>query len=152
MIDVREDILARLLVIASGIPNISSAQRNNPDISEGQNPVAVVFDGDEETLLDATDATMRPPSKPAAVHMRPIIEISDMATTVGSNLNLWRRELIKGVIYDTELNTQIVKTGRYGNGAIRYLGCQTDIQWMRTLSGVLRVNFLFKYWFVPDDL
>jgi hypothetical protein len=56
------------------------------------------------------------------------------------------------VLTDTALNETIVKTGRNGNGAIRYLGCQTDVGWMRSLHGALRAQFAFKYTLKPDEL
>jgi hypothetical protein len=153
MIDVREDILARLLEVVATIPNIKSAQRNNVDITEDQLPAAIVFDGDEETgEATGTDLSMRPPNRPSNVHMIPEIVIAQQDDEVGSDLTTLRRELIKAVLFDTELNEQIVKTGRFGNGVIRYLGCQTDLGWMRSLHGALRAQFLFKYTLKPDDL
>ena len=151
MVDTREDILARLVVIVATIPNIVSAQRNNVDITEDQLPAAIVFDGDEETN-DAADASMRPPNRPTLVTMTPEIIIAQQADQVGSDITTLRRELIKRVLNDIELNEQIVKTGRHGNGAIRYLGCQTDVGWMRSLHGALRAQFMFKYTLNPADL
>lgn len=151
MVDVREDILARLLEVVATIPNLRAAFRNNVDIPEDQLPAAIVFDGDEETT-DGTDLSMRPPNRPTVVHMTPEIVIAQQADEVGSDITTLRRELIKRVLYDTELNEQIVKTGRHGNGAIRYLGCQTDVGWMRSLHGALRAQFLFKYTLKPEEL
>ena len=151
MIDVREDILNRLVAIAATVPTIVYAQRNNVDLGEEHMPAAVVFDGDEETN-DANDASMKPPNRPTLVHMTPAIMFAEMTETIGSDLSMLRRELIKRVLYDTALNEQIVETGRNGNGAIRYLGCQTDLAWMRSLHGVLQVQFLFKYALKPWDL
>ena len=151
MADVREDILARLLEVVATIPNIRTAVRNNVDLTEEHLPAAIVFDGDEETA-DATDATMRPPNRPTLVTMTPEIVIAQQADEVGSDITTLRRELIKRVLTDTELNEQIVKTGRHGNGAIRYLGCQTDVGWMRSLHGALRAQFLFKYTLKIDEL
>lgn len=151
MADVREDILARLLEVVATIPNIRSAHRNNVDITEDQLPAVLVLDGDEETN-DATDLGMRPAHRPTVVQMTPEIIIAQQADEVGSDLTTLRRELIKRVLTDIELNEQIVKTGRYGNGAIRYLGCQTDLGWMRSLHGALRAQFLFKYTLRPEDL
>ncbi len=151
MIDVREEILSRLLELVATIPNIQFTQRNDADISEDQLPAAIIFDGDEETD-DVTDASMRPPNRPTLVRMSPQIELAQQIDEVGSALSILRREMIKRVLYDTELNEQIVKTGRFGNGAIRYLGCQTDPSWMRTLYGQMRVQFLFKYMLNPADL
>ena len=151
MTDIREDILARLLVVVATIPNIRSAQRNNVELPEDLLPAAIVFDGDEETQ-DASDLSMRPPNRPTMVHMTPEIVIGQQTDEVGSDLTTLRRELLKRVLTDIELNQNIVKTGRFGNGAIRYLGCQTDFGWMRSLYGALRAQFLFKYALRPDDL
>jgi len=151
MTDIREDILARLLVVVATIPNIRSAQRNNVELPEDLLPAAIVFDGDEETQ-DASDLSMRPPNRPTMVHMTPEIIIGQQTDEVGSDLTTLRRELLKRVLTDIELNQNIVKTGRFGNGAIRYLGCQTDFGWMRSLYGALRAQFLFKYALRPDDL
>ncbi len=151
MADVREDILARLLEIVAGIPNIRSAQRNNVEIPEDQLPAAIVFDGDEETD-DAADVSMRPANRPTIVRMHPEIIIAQQDDEVGSDLTTMRRDLIKRVMTDTILNEQIVKTGRFGNGAIRYLGCQTDLGWGRSLFGALRAQFMFKYALKIEEL
>jgi hypothetical protein len=150
--DTREDVLARLLEIAASIPNIKSAQRNNVDITAEQLPAAIVFDGSEETD-DANDKGMRPAHRPTVVRMTPAILIAEKSSgQVGTDLDTLRREIVKLVLTDTELNEQIVKTGRHGNGAIRYLGCETDLGWMASLHGAMQVNFLFKYAMKPEDL
>jgi len=99
MVDVREDILARLLVVVATIPNIRSAYRNNLNIDETELPAAIVLDGDEETN-DATDLSMRPAHRPTVVQFMPEIIIADQADLVGSNLSVMRRELIKRVLFD----------------------------------------------------
>src|SRR5262245_26502311 len=144
MADTREDILARLIEVVAAIPTIRSAHRNNVELTEDQLPAAIVFDGDEETD-DASDASMRPPNRKNLVPMKPQIVIAQQTDVVGTELSSLRRELIKRVMTDTELNEQIVKTGRHGNGAIRYLGCQTQLGWMRSLYGALLAQFMFKY-------
>jgi hypothetical protein len=151
VVDTREDILARLLELVTSIPNIRSAHRNNVDITEDQLPAVIVLDGDEESD-GASDVSMKQPHRPYNVQMTPEIIIAEQSDGVGSDLTTLRRELIRRVLTDTELNQQIVKTGRYGNGAIRYLGCQTDLGWMRSLHGALKAQFLFKYTLRPEDL
>lgn len=149
--DVRENILARLLEVVAGIPNIRSAQRNNIEIPEDQLPAVIVFDGDEETD-GAADRSARPSTRPYVVRMHPEIIIAQQADEVGSELTTLRRELIKRVLTDTALNETIVKTGRNGNGAIRYLGCQTDLGWGRSLQGALRAQFMFQYVLKIEEL
>lgn len=151
MTDTREDILARLVEVVATIPNIKAVYRNNVDIPETDLPAAIVLDGDEESD-GANDVSMKQPHRPYNVQMTPEIIIAQQADEVGSDITTLRRELLKRVLTDTELNEQIVKTGRHGNGAIRYLGCQTDLGWMRSLFGALRAQFLFKYALKPDEL
>lgn len=151
MADTREDILERLVAVVAGIPNLRSAYRNNVDLTEEQLPAAIVFDGDEETNDDA-DTSMRPPHRPSLVRMTPEIVIAQQADEAGSDLSTLRRELIRRVLTDTVLNEQLVKTGRNGNGAIRYLGCQTDVGWMRSLHGALLARFMFQYVLKPEEL
>lgn len=149
MADIHEDILARLLEVVATIPNIRLAQRNGGvDIPENQLPAVTVFDGDEE----ADEAQNRPSNSPVMVQMTPEIVIQQQANEVGSDLTTLRRELIKRVLTDNELNQYVAKSSPRGNGAIRYLGCQTDFGYGRTLQGGLIAHFMFKYALKPDDL
>ena len=153
MVDVREDILARLLEVVATIPNIRSAHRNNIDITEDQLPAVSVLDGDEESD-GASDVSMKQSHRPYNVQMTPgiIVQMQDNNVALGSVVTAFRQELIKRVLTDTELNEQIVKTGRFGNGAIRYLGCQTDVGWTRSGFAALTAQFLFKYTLRPEQL
>ena len=139
MADVREDILSRLLVILASIPNMKSARRNYRDIPEDQLPGALLFDGDEETT-GASIGQSKPSTTPMIATMTPEILVAQQADQVGPELTVLRRELIRRVLTDTQL---IALVG--SNGAIRYLGCQTDVGWMRSLHGVLMTLFSFAY-------
>jgi hypothetical protein len=153
LVDVREDILARLLVVVAAIPSMRSVYRNNIDTAEYQLPAAIILDGDEES--DGTsDLSMKQSHRPYNVQMTPgvIVQVQDANVALGSIITTFRRELIKRVLTDTELNEQIVKTGRFGNGAIRYLGCQTDVGWTRTGYAALTAQFMFKYTLWPEQL
>jgi hypothetical protein len=151
MKDVRENVLARLLELVADIPSIRSTQRNNVDITELQLPAALLFDGDEET--DGAAELAKPSDRPYPhTRMTPTISIVQQADAVGSEMTAFRSQLVKLVLNDTELNEQIVKTGRFGNGAIRYLGCSTNFGWGRFMHGVVDVNFLFKYSLKIEEL
>lgn len=149
MTDVREDILTRLVEVVATIPSLRATYRNNEDINETDLPVGVVLDGNEETN-DGSDLSQRPANKPIVVRMTPNILIlhSDPNT---SEFGALRSELIKRVLTDTELS-QLAKTARLGNGAIRYLGCQIGHAWLRNLCGAMTAQFLFVYSLKPDDL
>jgi hypothetical protein len=147
MVDTRANILARLLEIAATIPTIRTVHRNNVDITEhNQVPAAIVFDGDEEVTTNTTASRSTVPA-PMLVEMTPEIVIAHIDAAADVDLRMLRRELVKRVLYDTELN-QIVGT----NGAIHYRGCRTDVGWMRSLHGALLALFVFKYTLKPWDL
>jgi hypothetical protein len=153
MADVREDILARLLEVVATIPNMRSVHRNNVDIPDDQLPAVIVLDGDEESD-GASDVSMKQSHRPYNIQMTPgiVVQVQDDNVVLGSIITTFRRELIKRVLTDTELNELIVGTGRHGNGAIRYLGCQTDVGWTRTGYAALTAQFMFAYPLKPDDL
>ena len=140
MADVREDILARLLVVVATIPNIRSAQRNNLDITENQLPAAIVFDGDEDT----NEAAIEPPSnKPIVVQMTPEIIIAQQADEVGSDLTTLRRELIKRVLPDTELNNlrQVQSARQWRNPLSRMPDrCRLDARSARRAASTVHVQ------------
>jgi hypothetical protein len=145
MVDVREDILARLVEVVGTVPNLRTVHRNNVDITDDQMPAALVLDGDEETI--AGNDGSRPSNRPLIVAMTPEIQIVEQSDAIGSDLTTLRRELIKRVLFDTTLNEQ---TG--SNGAIRYLGCETAFGWQEKQYGALQMRFAFKYTLKPDDL
>ena len=148
MTDVRENILARLLEVVATIPNLRSAYRNNEDIPETDLPAGIVMDGTEET----NDAQNRQSNSSAMVQMTPEVLILHQNPNFTSDFDVLRRELIKRVLTDTELNNIVAKSSPRGNGAIRYLGCQTGHAWLRDLHGAMKAQFLFKYTLRPEDL
>lgn len=149
MSDVRDDILERLNEVVATIPNLKSNFRNNVDITDEDLPSVVVFDADEETV----EIGNKPSNSPVIVQMTPEIVIVEMTEgQVGTELAVMRRALIRLVLTDTELNALVSKTSPRGEAAIRYLGSQTDVGWMRSLHGALRAQFLFKYLLKPDEL
>lgn len=153
MPDVREQILVRLLAVVTGLPGMRATYRNNLDVAEDETPAVILLDGNEESQ-DASnpDLSARAATIPRSVQMTPeIVIVEASAGQVGPELSEIRRELIKRVLADEQLN-EIVNTYRRGNGAIRYLGCTTGFGWLRDMHGALLLQFLFKYFLKPDDL
>ena len=149
--DRRERILVRLVAIVGALADFKKVYRNYVDLVEDDLPAAAVLDADEETD-DANDASMKPSDKPTLATMTPEIILFRIAPQVGPDISVLRRKVVKAVLNDPELNQQIVKTGRYGNGTIRYLGCQTDLGWERSMFGSLKINLAIKYSLKPWDL
>lgn len=145
MVDVREDILTRLVEVVATVPNLRTVHRNNIDLTDDQMPVALVLDGDE-TVVAGNDSS-RPSNRPLLVEMTPEIQIVEQSNAIGSDLTTFRGELIKRVLFDTTLNEQ---TG--SNGKISYGGCETTFGWQQKQYGALQIRFTFKYPLKPNEL
>ena len=145
-VDIREDILARLLEVVAGIPNIRSAQRNNVDVTDEMLPAVTVFDGDEETT-GADDRSARLSTRPYVTRMQPEIIVQEKHEVTGSEMGAMRRELIRRVLTDTALNALAGS-----NGAIRYMGCQTDFGWLRSQYNAMNVQFMIQYALKIEEL
>jgi hypothetical protein len=145
--DVREDILARLLEVVAGIPNIRWAQRNNLDIPDDQFPAVIVLDGDEESNGISDIGGSRPGNRPYVVQMTPYLVFIEQANAVGTEISAFRREGVKRVLNDAPL---IALVGT--NGAIRYISSETDFGWGRSLQGALIAQFTFKYVLKIEEL
>ena len=150
MADKREQILARLLVLAAGLEGIVTAVRNEPLVDEMLFPVVQILDADE------TSEDRDPPMSGRGlavgaqrVGMTPEIYITLGAApeAVGTAINVLRGRLIKAVLEDAELRTL---TGP--NGGIRYEGCATGLSRGRTLEGEMGVSFTFTYLLKTSDL
>jgi hypothetical protein len=145
MIDVREDILARLLEVVAGVPNIRTAVRNDVDIVEDKLPAITVFDGDEETN-GAEDRSARLSTRPYVARMMPEIVVQELHAAE-SELSTLRREIIRRVLNDAVLIEQVGS-----GGAIRYVGCQTDFGWLREKFNAMSVQFVFQYSLKIEEL
>jgi hypothetical protein len=145
MVDVREDILARLLEVVAGVPNIRTAVRNDVDIVEDKLPAITVFDGDEETN-GAEDRSARLSNRPYVARMMPEIVVQELHAAE-SELGTLRREIIRRVLNDAVLIEQVGS-----NGAIRYVGCQTDFGWLREKFNAMNVQFMFQYSLKIEEL
>ena len=136
---VREDILARLVVVVSGISGVVTVLRNSPAPSDTQLPALIVFDGDEQA--NDRDPTSRPTRSPRRITMTPeiLIKVVTVPETVGTTLNDILEELQIAVTTDAAL-IDLVK-----DGEIRYMGCATQLAIARAIIGELGATFAFTY-------
>jgi hypothetical protein len=147
-IDRREQILARLLVIATAVSGISAAYRNKPVLNENDLDVVVIYDGDEQG--DERDpANTRPTNAPRRIIMQPSVEIiaAGPPEAIGSTINGYRAKLIKAICTDPTLIA--VVNDHFG---IRYLGCLTGSGLGSTMEANMVLNFEFAYRLAPDEL
>lgn len=147
MSDKREQILARLLVVAKGVDGVAAAFRNKDEISDKQRPAVVILDADE--AADDADPMGRPVRAPRRIAMTPEIYIllGAKPEDLGTQINTLRAKLVKAILTDTELQTIVGS-----NGDIRYEGCATALARGRTMEGEMGVSFAFSYVLRPDDL
>lgn len=140
----REDILARLVVVCSGIEGVVLCARNRDEISDRQKPAIIIMDADEAAI----EGEPKRPG-PQIISMTPEIYIllSGEPATVGTELNAMRVALLSAVLNDATLGTI---TGP--NGAIRYEGCATGLSRGRSMEGEMGVSLSFQYPFNPNNL
>lgn len=148
MTDIREDILARLVLVARGVSGINGAFRNGFDLDESKVPCVVIHDGDE-TADDADP--FRQAAAPRRVRMTPEIYVlvASDPETVGTQMNLYSRRLAKAILADSTL---IALTGTSPVGDIRYEGCSTGLSKGRQVQGECRLHFSFGYVLRVSDL
>lgn len=145
--DLRELILARLVVVLAAIPGVVLAARNRDGLSDRQRPAIIVLDADEVAREGEPRARSGP--GPQIIDMTPEVYIllgADPAA-VGAELNALRALVIKAVTTDAALLALIGQNGR-----IRYEGCATGLARGRTMEGEMGVSFTFSYLFDPNKL
>ena len=122
MPDVREQILARLVAIAAEVPGIVSTGRNRIAFSETAPPAIVVLDADE--AAEEEDRASRPAHAPQLVVMTPelFVLIGAPAAEIGTELNAFRRRIVRRVLTDAPL---LALAGTAG--FVRYAGCATAL-------------------------
>lgn len=143
----REDILARLVVVCSGIEGVVLCARNRDEISDRQKPAIIIMDADEAAIEGEPKRANA--AGPQIISMTPEIYIllSGEPATVGTELNAMRVALLSAVLNDATLRTI---TGP--NGAIRYEGCATGLSRGRSMEGEMGVSLSFQYPFNPNNL
>lgn len=136
---VREDILARLTVVAAGLPGIATALRNSNATSDTNLPAIIVYDADE--VADERDPPSRPTRTPRRVSMTPeiLIKVVGVPESIGTAMNEILAELQTAVVADAAL-IALVK-----DGEIRYMGCATQLAIGRAMIGEMGVSFSFTY-------
>lgn len=149
MADVREAILARLLVLMGGIAGIGEVSRNvlAGDDAAGTPKQITVLEGDE--IASEYDPAARPATAPRVVHMHPQILLSNFAGTadVGPGLSAMRAAIVKAIATDATL-VGLTLNNRGG----RYIGMESDLAFARAMLGQMAMKFEFTYVLRPDQL
>lgn len=147
MTDKREQILVRLLEIASTIQGVTTAVRNKDEITDKMRPAIIILDADENAA--DSDPNGRSSRSPRFVTMTPevYIVLGAKPENVGTEINVLRARWLKAVLSDTSLSAIVGS-----NGDVRYEGCATSLARGRNMEGELGVSISFTYVLRPDDL
>jgi hypothetical protein len=146
VIDTRELILARILVVSAGLEGVLTAWRNRSQISDLKRPAVIILDADEQA--DPSDPSPRHASAIRRVIMNPqvFLLLSDKAVDVGTSLNAFRANYVKAIMEDQTL----IDLTLDGIG-MRYDGCSSGFARGRSMEGEMIVNIAFTYlWRVSD--
>ena len=150
--DQREAILEQIKAICLQVQtdNISilSAVRNRALLTNEKRPGVVLLDGDE-TPQGTTNNGDRFLFRPRLVEMRPELYIlleerRVNNANIGEDLNALRNALSVAITTDATLATLLGS-----NGKVVYNGCVTDLKSGSALSGQMRLDFAYRYWFKP---
>lgn len=147
MIDRREQLLARLVVVAKKVGGVS-VFRNRDAIPENERPAICILDASEEASSKAIDIGLRNKGVNIVTLMPEIyILATSESETIGNSINSIRMKLYKAFHQDAEILT-ICGT----NGRVDYLGCETQFAQGRKMNGDMSVKFSFSYPMLQSEL
>lgn len=148
--DVRELILARLVVIMEGVDGILAAYRDRADLDEDMLPAAYVLDGKEQKV-SAPGRTIR---EPMLMRLQPQIFLKlkpnrPANKDMGPVLSGFRNKILLAIAGD-ELLSDLVGEGT--GGVIEYVQSDTDMQSGSTMEGQESVDLAITYILDINDL
>lgn len=148
MSDVREQILARLLVVCRSVKGITGAYRN-PEVTQSASlPLIAVYDGSEEADEDDPRRSSQSPRR-VTMSVQVWAILGSEPENVGTQMNLYRARIIKAVLNDATLQSL---TGTSAVGDVRYTGCATHTEAGTKLFGQMRLDFALSYILRASDL
>lgn len=159
--DKREAILNRVLAIlldAKTGAGIKTAVRNRGLLNNEKRPAAVLLDADElpTIILPQSRTDSRYTVRGQIVQMKPEMYIlldekrptganADGSDPIGPELNAMRIAISNAICNDADLATLLG-----ANGGIAYNGCVTDLKSGSSLTGQMRIDFGYRYFFDPQ--
>ena len=146
--DVREAILARMLVVLNAIPGEGDVARNVTINDDGSPQRLALLDGAEDLVPDE-GLSNRPPLAPRIMKMYPLTLVgsSAKAKDVGSDTSTRRGRIIKAIEGDPTLIGLTYK----GKGG-RYVGIENSLALGILTLDQAAMKFEFTYVLRPDQL
>lgn len=149
MVDIRDEILARLPVVCSGITGIVAVGENGLDVAGLARPSILINDGTEEVSLERPNSPRRY-GQVQLVELTPEIRLvlrADDGSDARKIKNLFRRRIILAILGDSGLQTILG-----ANGSMKYSGCTAPDPSPETKEPRLDFTFVFSYPLKLSDL
>lgn len=147
MADIREQILARLVVVCQGVTGISAVARNKLDVPGLVRPAVLINGGAEQLLSRAPAARF---SEVQLMELTPqvlLLARADDGNEAGTLLSLYRNRVVVAVLGDGPgsppggtLRDLVTR-----NGGIRYEGCAEPELTPESKEPRLELQFVFTY-------
>ena len=147
MADIREEILAQLLVIAQGIEGIKYAVRNAQDVPMLTRPAIILHDGHEELDTQVGRPDFKGRLQYQTLNPQFYVFFSSNTKDIGTVASLFRQRLLVAVFNDPTLMGLIV------NKQILYQGCTlVPPEVTEARETRLEIELILTYIFRIDDL
>lgn len=149
MIDIREQLLAQLVIVYEGITGIEAVARNALDIVGIKRPAILVNDGSEELVLERPNSVRRF-GQIQIMDLTPDVRLllrADDGNEGGALISLFRARIILATLNDIGLRNILG-----ANGAMRYAGCSTPDPSPESRFPRLDLTFIFSYPLKLSDL
>lgn len=147
----REQILARLFEVVSGIKDVEAGYRFPRKVDDIDLPVVIMLDGGEERLDDEPHATGR-----AVVPMVMLPAVQLYFTTTQEELsteaNAWLAKLQKAVLFDTAADGLLALCRGVPLYGPHYIESSANMYDGKAKVGELNVGFAIRYAFNPAAL
>jgi len=144
MIDVREQILARLEVTLGAVEVGVKCYRNRTDVPETARPCIILIDGDEEA--SAQDLARHATFYRRVTAGPEIWILIGLTEGVGSALNALRAKILHALLHDTTLKALLLDDG------VVYDGAHSALEEGRRIEGSMVLRISFTYLLRPSDL
>jgi hypothetical protein len=155
MADQREEILEAIkticLAVKTANTSIKSAVRNRALLTNEKRPGVILLDGDESRIGANVNNGRAMGFRPVLTEMKPELYIllderRIENSNIGEDLNALRVALSVAITTDANLAALLGS-----NGKVVYNGCVTDLKSGSALTGQMRLDFAYQYWFKPTS-
>jgi hypothetical protein len=143
MPDRRENILARMFVVVSGVSGFATAVRNEIEFDDTSLPAVSVLEGEEVVDLD-NDNDGRGQNQPQRITAMIPVYIKTAGADAGTQGNALRVSVVNAVLNDATLKAMARR--------VRYAGVKSQLHPALLMIGGIAVMFAVTYMQQPSEI